>query len=871
MKRLFYIFIIIFLNFLNLEIKCTHNRAGEITYRHISGYTYEITLITYTYTLSPADRPELLIHWGDGTSSIIPRILKIELPDFYYKNVYKGTHTYPGPGVYRIYMEDQNRNEGVLNIPNSVEVPFALQAILNINPLFLENQTPILTYPPIDKAKLNTTFIHNPCAYDPDGDSLSYKLTICLGENGLPIPNYIFPYASDSLIVDPITGDLIWEKPQQTGFYNVAMIIEEWRYIKENKKYLKIGEIYRDIQIEVYEANNEPPFIDYLKNLCVWANDTVKFNVYATDLQNDKIILSAYGGPFHTQPSAIFDSIIGFPPIYQTFSWATNCSHVKKFPYLVVFKAKDLNDELSLVFQRKVYIQVICPPIDSLKLFPTSSTITLQWNKTICSNASHYEIYRRINPSNWTPDSCTTGIPISLGYTLIHSTSSINDTIFIDTDNGQGLKQGYTYCYRIVVVFNDEAKSIASKEICTELIKGIPVITHASILKTDENNGKIYVEWSKPTEFDTSLATGPYLYKIYRSPDSWGTNFTYITTNHDINDTTLIDSLVNTIYTPYSYKIELYNNQPNNTFLIGSPSIASTIFLKTNTGNKKIILNWFSNTPWLDTLYVIYRLNENTNEFDSIGFSYSNTFTDTGLINLKEYCYKIKAYGIYLTGRYNMPFINYSQEVCDTPKDTTPPCAPNLFAKSLCKDYKNIIKWNKPDSTCANDVIAYRLYYTHDLNKEFQLLTEIKNLNDTFFIHTPNYSLGTCYILTLVDSFYNESPRNHMTCIDECKYYELPNIFTPDENHMNDIFRPGPYKFVEKVNMQIFNRWGRLVFQTNNPDILWDGTDMETKKRVPDGVYYYICDVYERRITGIEIRNLTGFIYVISPKTKKEP
>ena len=42
---------------------------------------------------------------------------------------------------------------------------------------------------------------------------------------------------------------------------------------------------------------------------------------------------------------------------------------------------------------------------------------------------------------------------------------------------------------------------------------------------------------------------------------------------------------------------------------------------------------------------------------------------------------------------------------------------------------------------------------------------------------------------------------------------------------------------------------------------------MQSKKIVPSGVYYYICDVYEPRITGIEVRNLVGFIHVYTDKT----
>ena len=48
----------------------THNRAGEITYVQLSDLTYEVTVTTYTYTLSYADRLELEISWGDNSFSV---------------------------------------------------------------------------------------------------------------------------------------------------------------------------------------------------------------------------------------------------------------------------------------------------------------------------------------------------------------------------------------------------------------------------------------------------------------------------------------------------------------------------------------------------------------------------------------------------------------------------------------------------------------------------------------------------------------------------------------------------------------------------------------------------------------------------------
>ena len=188
----------------------THQRAAEITYRHLSGLTYEITLISYTFTPSPANafRDVLLIDWGDETSSEIPRIEKYDLPNAINitYNRYLGQHTFPGPASYIISCEDPNRNGNIINIPNSINVPLYIFSELVINPFIGGyNNSPVLLLPPVDNGCVLQPFYHNPGAYDVDGDSLSYRLIPCMGMQGQPIPGYTLPAASKSINIDPIT------------------------------------------------------------------------------------------------------------------------------------------------------------------------------------------------------------------------------------------------------------------------------------------------------------------------------------------------------------------------------------------------------------------------------------------------------------------------------------------------------------------------------------------------------------------------------------------------------------------------------------------------------------------------------------------
>ena len=64
----------------------------------------------------------------------------------------------------------------------------------------------------------------------------------------------------------------------------------------------------------------------------------------------------------------------------------------------------------------------------------------------------------------------------------------------------------------------------------------------------------------------------------------------------------------------------------------------------------------------------------------------------------------------------------------------------------------------------------------------------------------------------------------------------IPNSFTPNGDGMNDTF--GIYgEAVKDFKMQVFNRWGQIVFETNNFNNRWDGTF--EGNHVPQGSYVY--------------------------------
>jgi gliding motility-associated-like protein len=329
---------------------------------------------------------------------------------------------------------------------------------------------------------------------------------------------------------------------------------------------------------------------------------------------------------------------------------------------------------------------------------------------------------------------------------------------------------------------------------------------------------------------------------------------------------------LNTLVYPYSYKLELYNDDPpDNRFLIGSQEVVSSTFLEIKPADNRNIINIIKNVPWINTEYVIYRQQINSSEYDSLGITFNETYIDSGLLNGLEYCYQVKSIGWRPIAGKIYTSINYSHIACATPIDTTPPCPPVLIVNSICDSMRNELIWTNPNRYCADDVVKYRIYYSPTLTGNPYLIDSTLSPNDTSYIHFPPESLAGCYTVSAVDSFENESDPSELVCVDNCVGYELPNVFTPNGDSDNDYWKPTRSSFVEKVDMKVYSRWGILVFQTSDPDINWDGKQMNSDNIVSPGVYYYIADVYENRLTGLEVRNIVGFVYVFTEQKANNP
>lgn len=249
MKKIYVLFLF---SILSVKTFATHIKAGEITYTHLTGLTYKINVNIYTNTdplTTQADRCNLIIYFGDGDSTMIPRVngpaLLCNTADgemfetYSKKNIYETTHTYFGSGMYIISMEDPNREAGICNIPNSVDQSFFIRTTLLISSSITTNNSAQFTAIPVFYAAVNVPYTQNVTAYDSDGDILTYELIPCMG-NGTAIIGNTYP---TGFSIDSLSGEISWNTPSMICKYNFAVKVRKWR------NGTTIGEVIREFQI----------------------------------------------------------------------------------------------------------------------------------------------------------------------------------------------------------------------------------------------------------------------------------------------------------------------------------------------------------------------------------------------------------------------------------------------------------------------------------------------------------------------------------------------------------------------------------------------------------------------------------------------
>lgn len=880
-----WLFFFLFLFFLG---KASHNTAGQITYKHISGNTYEILLTTYTDPSNGVDRCFATLEiWDSQGKVLIDSIVDIPRENGAVgscpspanmgepirppikRNFYRAIYTFPGPGTYLIRYADFARIYNITNMFNSGQLSFYVETILSNVPQIGENNSPILLNDPIDNACTNKLWTHNPGAYDPDGDSLVFELIPCrsytYGDTTPPVvvPGYQYPDAfGGTFTIDPVTGLITWDTPQQPGIYSIAFRVIEYRNGR------KIGEVVRDMAVFVDACINNPPYIDAITEACIIPGDTLRFQVFTSDpdagdslyfyLNNGNV---GYNGPFAVanQPATINPPlsafpIQGFPPYQATVEWIPLCEHIRNTHYQIDFYAHDnLGHSPPLHADHIVKIYVKPPPVDSLVLTPVPGGVMLSWSPNPCSEVVSYQIYRSVDSVS-TEDSCCTASPA--GYELVATVPGYQTT-YLDSP----LVYRPRYCYVVVSVFPRGMFSCPSPIACIDLPRIVPLFTRDSVITTDVANGSIQVRWLKPdtTPLNKQFYPPPYRYDLYRKEGTSG-SWTQIATNLAFDDTAWVDNGLNTETYPYYYHLEMKDNTGRSFVTSGE---VSSVFLQAIGAQRSVFLSWSYQTPWVNDSFVIWRRNPGSSSFQPIDTVYSQTsYWDKGLLDRKEYCYFVRSYGSYQDTAVGS-LINDSQIACAFTIDTIPPCLmkDSIQMASDCEAFWVQFTLSGMLDSCGADFDRYELYYQPTEQHPLELVASLSTEQGTITYQDPfGQSIAGCYYLYAYDTVGNRTDP-FVYCVENCPVLILPNVFTPNGDGINDVVTPIEVRSVERIEMSIFDRWGNLIATSTDIERLWDGKDQNGHLAVP-GVYFYQVKIYPYAYRK-EVIYRTGYITLI--------
>tara|TARA_B100000508_G_scaffold24343_1_gene17491 strand:+ start:20886 stop:24494 length:3609 start_codon:yes stop_codon:yes gene_type:complete len=102
-------------------------------------------------------------------------------------------------------------------------------------------------------------------------------------------------------------------------------------------------------------------------------------------------------------------------------------------------------------------------------------------------------------------------------------------------------------------------------------------------------------------------------------------------------------------------------------------------------------------------------------------------------------------------------------------------------------------------------------------------------------------------LVAITDQGCTDTAMSVVRVEDRIVFY-VPNTFTPDNDDFNEVFQPvftsgfDPYDYT----LLIFNRWGEIVFESNDATVGWDGTyGADSQEIVKDGTYIWKIEFKE--------------------------
>jgi type IX secretion system substrate protein len=391
MHRSYFPIIILVFTFLFVSepANATHLMGAEITYTQIDSSKFEVTLRLYRDCNGVQAPVSIAISFSSIQCNISSGTLslnKFSVKDITpvcstVQSACKGglgigieEHTYKGiltlPGVcddLTFSYSSCCRNNAISNLvnPGSQSMLIVSKIDLSGQPVSINN-SPVFENSPTVFGVTNQIQTFDFHAIDIDGDSLLYTLVAPLGATGNPIA-----YNPGFSPTQPLSGTVTFNN--STGLMTVMTSISQVAVVtvlvEEFRNGNKIGEIRRDMQINIMSDTNSTPLISGIDSsgsyeITVLVDDTVNFEIYSFDADSVDTLTMYWDSSISNAQLSI---IANQHPI-GNFYWIPDSTNVQFGPHL--FKVNVRDDHCPVNSMKTRYFKVFVLADDTTEVWP---------------------------------------------------------------------------------------------------------------------------------------------------------------------------------------------------------------------------------------------------------------------------------------------------------------------------------------------------------------------------------------------------------------------------------------------------------------------------------------------------------------------
>lgn len=363
----------------------------------------------------------------------------------------------------------------------------------------------------------------------------------------------------------------------------------------------------------------------------------------------------------------------------------------------------------------------------------------------------------------------------------------------------------------------------------------------------DTCNASVTLSWNHYATNLNGWTDGISRYELWESQDGGNDVLQYSGNNLSFTRTQLITGV------NYRYKIravsgDLSKTSTSNVKMVSGTFDKAPAFLYLHnasvaTDNNTVTLSWLADSASVPLTYKILVSEDDINyvqirQLDHIAYQRDNQVSVNGLdCQNTSYYFRI---------------ITSSQ--CPNSIDTTDIARTILLRATRLTENANLLEWNQYENWSVGTNM-FELYRIDTDNSGVSTFTLIATLPNNVFNYTDNnpvlspvdHSIAYC-----IRAYQNPNDPYGVQSVTQSNvaylYEELqilaPNVFYPTRS--NGIFRPiihfgNPQKF----NMKVYNRWGKMIYETNDEFEGWNGRERNGSSITSPGAYIYIIEVVD--------------------------